>query len=106
MTAILVQEAVYICNMGSKEEERKKERLVYHEAHDEEDADPGECQHYNLELDIDENLPLTDFPWCDFIKMGYFVHAVARTHSVYDDVVVKLPIVIMPRVRQLSGYLL
>ena len=63
MTAILVQEAVYICNMGSKEEARKKERLVYDEAHDEEDADVGECQEYDLELTVDEDLPLTDFPW-------------------------------------------
>ena len=31
--------------------------------------------------------------------MGYFIHAVARTHSVFDDVVVKLPIVICPKVR-------
>ena len=28
-----------------------------------EDADPGECQNYDLELKIDEQLPLTDFPW-------------------------------------------
>ena len=39
-------------------------------------------------------MPLTDYPWCDFIQMGYFVHVVARTHSFYDDVVVKLPIIV------------
>ena len=27
--------------------------------------------------------------------MEYYVHAVARTHSFYDDIVVKLPIVIV-----------
>ena len=35
---------------------------------------------------------------CEFIQMGYFVHAVARTHSFYDDIVVKLPIIIEPMV--------
>ena len=60
---LLVQEAVYITNMGFKDEQRKKERLVYVEDVDTEDADVGECQHYDLELKIDENLPLTDFPW-------------------------------------------
>ncbi len=29
--------------------------------------------------------------------MGYFVHVIARTSGFYDDVVVKLPIVIQPR---------
>jgi hypothetical protein len=45
---LLVQEAIYICNLGSKEEERKKEILVMAEAIDEEDADAGECQKYDL----------------------------------------------------------
>ena len=47
---LLVQEAIYICNLGSKEEERKKEILVMAEATDEENADSGECQNYNLVL--------------------------------------------------------
>ena len=41
---ILVQEAIYVCNMGIKEEARKKERLIFSEAQDPEDAEPGECQ--------------------------------------------------------------
>ena len=45
---LLVQESIYICNLGSKEEERKKEILVMSEAIDEEDADAGECQNYDL----------------------------------------------------------
>ncbi len=45
---LLVQEAIYICNLGSKEEERKKEILVMAEAIDEEDAEVGECQNYDL----------------------------------------------------------
>ena len=49
--------------MGFKEEQRKKERLVFAEAEDPEDADSGECQNYDLELKIDEQLPLSDFPW-------------------------------------------
>merc|ERR1712111_323699 len=42
------------------------------------------------------NMPLTHYPWCEFINMGYYIHAVARTHSFYDDIVVKLPIIIEP----------
>jgi hypothetical protein len=45
---LLVQEAIYICNLGSKEEERKKEILVMAEAIDEEDAEVGECQNYDI----------------------------------------------------------
>lgn len=45
---LLVQETIYICNYGSKDEERKKELLVMSEAIDEEDTDAGECQEYNL----------------------------------------------------------
>ena len=41
---LLVQEAIYICNLGTKDEVRKRERLVMSEAEDTEDADPGECQ--------------------------------------------------------------
>ena len=40
------------------------------------------------------NLPIVR---CDFILMGYSVHCVARTASVYDDIVVKLPIVLEPK---------
>merc|ERR1711879_127330 len=40
-------------------------------------------------------MPPTSAPNCDFIQMEYYVHAVARTHSFYDDIVVKLPIVIV-----------
>ena len=89
--------------------------MAVSEAVDEEDADVGETQSYSLELSIDDRLPLTDYPWyifqmfistrvhyltfflfarCDFIQMGYSVHVVARTHSFYDDIVVKLPIII------------
>jgi hypothetical protein len=45
---LLVQETIYICNYGSKDEERKKELLVMSEATDDEDTDAGECQEYNL----------------------------------------------------------
>ena len=96
VTAVLVQEAVYIVNPASKEEARKKERLVMAEAHDDEDADVGENQDYHLSLNIDQKMALTDYPWCDFIHMGYFVHVIARTHGFYDDVVVKLPVIIEP----------
>ena len=93
-----MQESIYTVGLGTKDEARQKERLVMAEAVDEEDADVGECQEYDLTLQIDERMPLTDFPWCDFIEIGYFIHCVARTHSFYDDVVVKLPIIIEPMV--------
>ena len=63
VTVLLVQEAIYTTNMGSKEEARKKERLVMSEATDKEDAEKGECQNYDLELPIDETMALTDYPW-------------------------------------------
>ena len=50
---LLVQESIYICNMGAKEEARRKERLVFDTAEDNEDADSGECEKYDLELKID-----------------------------------------------------
>ena len=62
----------------------------------------GETQNYDLMLDIPERMGLTDFPWCDFIQMEYYVHAVARTHSFYDDIVVKLPIIINAKVSYLG----
>merc|ERR550519_1392213 len=64
------------------------------EAKDDEDADGGEKEIYDFKLDIDRNLPPTGFPYCDYIECGYFVHAVAKTNRLYDDVVVKLPIII------------
>ena len=39
-------------------------------------------------------MPPTGFPHCDYIECGYFVHAVAKTNRLYDDIVVKLPIII------------
>ena len=49
--------------MGAKEEARRKERLVFDTAEDNEDTDAGECEKYELELKIDEHLPLSNFPW-------------------------------------------
>lgn len=67
---------------------------MFSEASDESDTDSGQEKTYNLKLDIAKDLPLTAFPHCDFVQMEYYVHAVARTHSFYDDIVVKLPIVL------------
>eukprot|EP00090_Calanus_glacialis_P017660 TRINITY_DN27433_c0_g1_i1.p1 TRINITY_DN27433_c0_g1~~TRINITY_DN27433_c0_g1_i1.p1 ORF type:complete len:167 (-),score=73.50 TRINITY_DN27433_c0_g1_i1:146-589(-) len=39
-------------------------------------------------------MPPTGFPHCDYIECGYFIHAVAKTNRLYDDIVVKLPIII------------
>ena len=99
ITALLVQEAIYTVNPNSKDEARKKERLVMAEDSNGEDTDPGETKIYDLTLQIEDRMPLTDFPWCDFIQMEYFIHGVATTHSFYDDIVVKLPIVIEGKVK-------
>ena len=63
VTVLLVQECIYVTDIDSKEEARKKERLVMAEALDKEDAEVGECQKYDLELPIDQKMALTDFPW-------------------------------------------
>ncbi len=95
ITAILVQEMIFSDKIDTpKESESVKELLVFAEATDEDDTNSGETRTYKLQLEIDERLPITSFPNCDFISMEYYVHAVARTHSFYDDIVVKLPIVI------------
>merc|ERR1719317_314905 len=92
---VLVQEMIYTCNLEEVDESRKKEVLVMAEDRNEEDADPGEKEIYNdFKLKIDRNLPPTGFPHCDFIECGYFIHAVAKTNRLYDDIVVKLPIII------------
>ena len=40
-------------------------------------------------------MPPSGFPHCDFIDCGYFIHAVAKTATTYDDIVVKLPIMVL-----------
>jgi len=92
---VLVQEMIYTCNLDEVDECRRKEVLVVCEDRNEEDADPGEKEIYSdMKLKIDKNMPPTGFPHCDHIECGYFVHAVAKTNRLYDDIVVKLPIVI------------
>eukprot|EP00091_Calanus_sinicus_P000914 TRINITY_DN10875_c0_g1_i1.p1 TRINITY_DN10875_c0_g1~~TRINITY_DN10875_c0_g1_i1.p1 ORF type:complete len:147 (-),score=59.55 TRINITY_DN10875_c0_g1_i1:9-449(-) len=92
---VLVQEMIYTCNLDEVDESRKKEVLVMAEDRNEEDADPGEKETYaDFKLRIDKNMPPTGFPHCDFIECGYFIHAVAKTNRLYDDIVVKLPIII------------
>jgi len=69
VTALLVQEAIYIVDPDSKDEARQKERMVVAEAVDGKDAGGGETQCYNMSLKIEDRLPLTDYPWCDFIQV-------------------------------------
>ena len=112
---LLVQESIFICNKDEKTESRKKEVMVMQSSKNEEDADGGETEIYSLNLHIDRysgfipdwgkqspslsmdcrEMPPTGFPHCDLVDMGYFVHAVAKTNKLYDDVVVKLPIIIL-----------
>merc|ERR1712110_747445 len=46
-------------------------------------------------MGISKALPATGFPHCDCIQLGYSVHAVAKVGKLYDDVVTKLPVVVM-----------
>lgn len=91
---VLVQETIFTVNLDEPDELKKKEILVMSEARSDEDADGGEKEVYTFKLKVDSNLPPTSFPHSDYIECGYFVHAVAKTSKLYDDVVVKLPIVI------------
>jgi len=91
---VLVQETIFTVNLGEPDELKKKEIMVMSESKNDEDADGGETEIYNFKLKIDSNLPPTSFPHCETIECGYFVHAVAKTNRLYDDVVVKLPIII------------
>jgi len=97
VTLLLVQEMIYTCNLGEGDEERqKKEVLVVSDDSDSSDADPGETKVYDkLKLKVSRNLPVSGYPHCDYIDCGYFVHAVAKTASTFDDIVVKLPIIIL-----------
>ena len=76
---LLVQEMIYMCDPGQVEELRKKEVLVVGECVREEHIEPGEKKEFtDLGVLIEKNLPLTGFPHCEFIEVGYFIHAVAK----------------------------
>jgi len=93
---LLVQEIIFTCNLMEDDERQKKEIMVITEDKDEADADPGETKVYDkLKVKIPRNLPPSGFPHCDFIDCGYFIHAVAKTATTYDDIVVKLPIMVL-----------
>ena len=92
LMVLLVQEMIYTCDPGEDSERQKKEVMVVSEVSDEADADPGETKVYDkLKLKIPRNLPPSGFPHCEFIDCSYFVHAVAKTAKINDDIVVKLP---------------
>ena len=93
---LLVQEMIYTCDPGEDSERQKKEVMVVSEFRDETDSDPGETAVYDkLRLKIPRNLPPSGFPHCEFVDCSYFIHAVAKTAKMNDDIVVKLPLVIM-----------
>merc|ERR1711953_756517 len=97
VTLLLVQEMIYTCNLGEGDDQRqKKEVLVVSDDHDTSDADPGETKVYDkLKLKVNRNLPVSGYPHCEYIDCGYYVHAVAKTASTFDDIVVKLPVIIL-----------
>ena len=97
LMVVLVQEMIYTCNLGEGDDQRqKKEVLVVSDDHDTSDADPGETKVYDkLKLKVNRNLPVSGYPHCEYIDCGYYVHAVAKTASTFDDIVVKLPVIIL-----------
>lgn len=95
LMVLLVQEMVYACNLGEEDECRKKEILVVSDQLVPEEVGPGEHRKFSPNLAISKALPATGFPHCDCIQLGYSVHAVAKVGKLYDDVVTKLPVVVM-----------
>ena len=96
VTLLLVQEMIYTCNLGEEDQRQKKEVLVVSDDHDTSDADPGETKVYDkLKLKVNRNLPVSGYPHCEYIDCGYYIHAVAKTASTFDDIVVKLPVIIL-----------
>merc|ERR1712223_287898 len=95
LMVLLVQEMVYACNLGEEDECRKKEILVVSDQLVPEEVAPGEQRKFSPNLAISKALPATGFPHCDCIQLGYSVHAVAKVGKLYDDVVVKLPVIVM-----------
>ena len=92
---LLVQEMIFTYNPGKDDECRKKEVLVVGVSEKEETIGPGEKKMFDdMFLMIEKNLPISGFPHCEFIDVGYFVHAVGRAGKLNDDIVAKLPIVI------------
>ena len=52
MTALLVQESIYTVNMNSKDEARKKERLVVSESEDENNSISSDNQAFDFCLKV------------------------------------------------------
>ena len=51
----------------------------------EEHVEPGEKKEFKeLSVLLEKNLPLTGFPHCEFIEVGYFIHAVAKVGCVFQ----------------------
>ena len=76
---LLVQEMVYTCNMDEEDEMRKKEMLVVGEHIIDDKIAPGEKKEFSeLNIVVEKKLPVTGFPHCGHIEVGYFVHAVAK----------------------------
>ena len=79
LMVLLVQEMVYTCNMDEEDEMRKKEVLVVGEHIIDDKIAPGEKKEFSeLNIVVEKKLPVTGFPHCGHIEVGYFVHAVAK----------------------------
>ena len=82
LMVLLVQEMIYTCNLDEEDEMSKKEVLVVGEHVVEDKVDPGEKKEFpELRVPVERTLPVTGFPHCDHIDVGYFVHAVAKVGS-------------------------
>ena len=69
--------------MGMKEEARKKERLIFSEAQDPEDAEPGECQ---VEGTIEEFWGIKTFvAFCSFFHVASLFSTTVNNKKVGVD---------------------
>ena len=79
LMVLLVQEMIYTCNIDEEDEMRKKEVLVVGEYVSEDKIAPGEKKEFSeLNILVEKSLPVTGFPNCECIEVGYIVRAVAK----------------------------
>ena len=79
LVLLLVQEMIYKCNVDSGDESMKKEVLVLGDCTKVETISPGQKKIFDdMYLLIEKNLPISGFPHCEYIDVGYLVHAVAK----------------------------
>ena len=79
LMVLLVQEMLYTCNLGEDDERMKKEVQVMDEWSSDTLTQAGDSSTFSdVELMIAKDIPVSGFPHCDLIDVGYYIHAVAK----------------------------